>query len=72
MKTEVEVRVGKLRNEKAAGKDEVTGEIEKGGTEMVVDWIWNLCNMAFESSVVPVNWRFAVIIPLYKGKWGED
>ena len=54
MKTEVEVRVGKLRNEKAAGKDEVTGEIEKGGTEMVVDWIWNLCNMAFES----MEWMF--------------
>ena len=31
---EVEVRVGK-----AAGKDEVTGEMIKGGCDMVVDWI---------------------------------
>ena len=24
--------------------------------------------MAFESGVVPEDWRFAVIVPLYKGK----
>ena len=28
-KTEVEVRVGKLKNKKAAGKDEITGEMMK-------------------------------------------
>ena len=32
-RTEVEVTVGKLQNEKAAGKDEVTGEMIKGGGE---------------------------------------
>ena len=41
---EVEVRVGKLKNGKSAGKDDVTGEMKK-----VVDWIWSLCNMAFKS-----------------------
>ena len=35
-KTEVEIRVEKLKNEKAAGKDEVTGEIIKGGGT----WWW--------------------------------
>ena len=34
----------------------------------VVDWIWRLCNMTFESGIVPEDWRSAVIIPLYKGK----
>ena len=24
--------------------------------------------MAFESGVVPEDWRYAVIVPLYKGK----
>ena len=24
--------------------------------------------MAFESGVVPENWRYVVIVPLYKGK----
>ena len=40
----------------------------KGGGNRVVDWIWRLCNMAFESGVVPEDWRSAVIIPLYKDK----
>ena len=25
--------------------------------------------MAFERGIVPENWRFIVIVPLYKGKW---
>ena len=65
---EVEVRVGKLKNGKAAGKDEVTGEMIKDGVNRVVDCIWRLCNMAFESGIVANDWRSAMIIPLYKGK----
>ena len=42
--------------------------IIKGGGNRVLEWIWRLCNMAFESGVVPEDWRFAVIVPLYKGK----
>ena len=34
---EVEVRVGKLKNVKAAGKDEITGEMINGGGDWVVD-----------------------------------
>ena len=37
MRAEVEVKVGKLNNGKAAGKDEITGEIIKGGGNSVVD-----------------------------------
>ena len=33
----VEMRVGKFRNGMAAGKDKVTGEMVKGGGEMLVD-----------------------------------
>ena len=40
---EVEVRAGKLKNVKAAGKDEITGEMVKGGGNRVVNWIWRLC-----------------------------
>ena len=32
------------------------------------DWIWRLFFMAFESGVVPEDWKFAVSVPLYKGK----
>ena len=61
-RAEVEVRVGKLNNVKAADKDEVTGEIIKGGSDRVVDWIWRLCNIAFENGVVPEDRRSAVIV----------
>ena len=48
----------KLKNGKVAGKDEVTGEMVKHEDYMVVDWIWRLCNMAFESGVVPEDWKY--------------
>ena len=52
-RSEVELRVGKLKNGDAAGKDEITGETIKGGG-----------NMAFESGVVPEEdeKRFLVIM----------
>ena len=40
----------------------------KGGSDVVVDWIWNLCNMTFENNVVPEDLRSAVIVPLHNGK----
>ena len=43
MGTELEVRVVKLKNGKAAGRDEVTGEMVNGGGDMVVQCaIWPL------------------------------
>ena len=43
-----------LKNGKAAGGDEITGEMIKGGGDRVVNWIWRLCIMAFENDgVVP-------------------
>ena len=61
------MRVGKLNNGKAAVKDEINGEMVKGGSDRVVDCIWRVCNMAFENSV-PGDRKSAVIVPLYKCK----
>ena len=36
-RAEVEMRVGKLKNGKAAGEDEFTGEMIKDGADRVVD-----------------------------------
>ena len=46
----------------------ITGKMIKGGGDRVVDWIWRLCNTVFESSVMPEDWRYAVLVLLYKGK----
>ena len=43
---------GKLKNGKAAGKNEVTGEMIIGGDDKMVKCIWRLCIMAFESCIV--------------------
>ena len=59
MRTEVQLRVGKLKNGRAVSKDEVTGEMIKGEGDRVVDWIWRMCNLTFESGVVPEDWRSA-------------
>ena len=67
-RAEVEVRVGKSKNGKAAGEDEITGEMIKSGCDTVVDCIWRLCIMAFECGVMPEDWRALVIFPLYKSK----
>ena len=62
------MRLGKLKSEKPAGMNEVTGELVKVGGDMVVDWIWRLCSMSFEIDVVPEDWRSPVMILLYEGK----
>ena len=62
------MRVGKLKNEKSVDGDEITGKMIKSGSDRVVDWIWRLCNRAFENGIVPEDCRSAVIVPLYKGK----
>ena len=54
-RAEVAVKVGKLKNGKEAGMDEITGEMVKGGGDKLVGWIWRLCNMTFESGFVPKN-----------------
>ena len=53
---------------KSICKDEVAREMIKGGTDMVVHWIWRLFNMVFGSGVVAEDWRSAIIVPLYKYK----
>ena len=52
-RTEVEVRLGRVKNRKAVSKDEVTGEMIKARCDMVVDWTWRLCYMAFEGGLLP-------------------
>src|SRR5678815_3374154 len=64
-KEEVLCRARKLQNGKSAGIDEITGEMIKNEGETVIDWIWKLCNKLFMESIVPRDWRRAVIVPLY-------
>ena len=69
------MRVGKLKNGKSTGKDEITGEMIKSGGDRVVDWIWRLCNMAFENGIVmgtEVPYRPSNIQNMKLNKIGKD
>ena len=55
--------MGKFKNGKATAKDEITRRNDKRWR-----WTWRIRNIAFESGVVPENWRAAVLVPLYQGK----
>ena len=59
---EVGVKMVRLRSERPTGGDKITGGVIGGGDDRVVDWMWKPCNVAFESDVVPEDWRSAVII----------
>ena len=47
----------KLKNGKSSSKDEITGEMIKDGGNKVVEWIWRLCNIGFESGVEREDWK---------------
>ena len=34
----------------------------------VLEWLVRLLNLSFDMGVVPMDWRGACIVPLYKGK----
>ncbi len=56
---------------KAPGSDGITAEMLKYG-EVVVDWMMWICNLAWEQSKVPEDWRKAITVPLYKGKGNRE
>ena len=47
----LQARVRKAKSGKAAGKDEITGEMIKGRGDKVGDWIWKLCNVMWSKGV---------------------
>ena len=67
-RVEVVEAIRKVKMGKAPGTDGVCGEMLKFGGELVVDWIWKMCRLAWEEGKVPEDWKSGIIVPLYKGK----
>ena len=63
---EVEEAVGKLRNGKAAGQDEVVAELLKYGREVVIDWLAEVIQQVWQSGKIPQEWKDATLIPVHK------
>ncbi|KAK3535153.1 hypothetical protein QTP70_004811 [Hemibagrus guttatus] len=51
---------------KAAGVDEIHPEYLKSLEVVGLSWLTRLCNIAWRSGTVPLDWATAVVIPLFK------
>ena len=64
--------VGEAVNEMKSGKDPgldgfPVERLKKGGMA-VLEWLVRLLDLSFDMGVVPMDWRGACMVPLYKGK----
>ena len=65
-RTEVEKAISGLKSGKAAGIDGITPEMLKYGGEVVVEWMWFICKLAWRQKEVPEEWRNAIIVLFIK------
>ena len=63
---EVLLAVRKLKSCKAAGPDDVIGELFKYSGNVVIDFLVQLFNFLFNNGVFPDNWTESILLPLYK------
>ena len=57
-----------MKSGKAPGLDGFPVECLKKGGMAVLGWLVRLLNLSFDMVVVPMDWRDASIVPLYKRK----
>ena len=65
---EVGEAVNEMKSRKAPELDGFPIECLKKGGRQLLEWLVRLLNLSFEMGVVPMDWRGACIVPLYKGK----
>lgn len=64
--------MGRLKNGKAAGINEIPGEAWKYGGEGLEKWAWKFCNRVWEGEDWPEEWREGVIVPILKKREGKE
>ncbi|TWW75469.1 hypothetical protein D4764_13G0001310 [Takifugu flavidus] len=65
---EVAEVVKKLLGGKAPGVDEIRPEFLKALDVVGLSWLTRLCNIAWTSGAVPLDWQTGVVVPLFKKK----
>ncbi|KAK3558815.1 hypothetical protein QTP86_028745, partial [Hemibagrus guttatus] len=67
---EVTEVVQQLLGGKATGVDEIRPEYLKSLDVVGLPWLTRLCNIAWRSGTVPLDWATGVVVPLFKkGDW---
>ena len=65
---EVGEAVNEMKSGKAPGLNGFPLECFKKSGMAELEWLVRLLNLSFDMGVVPMDWRGARIVPLYKGK----
>ena len=65
---DVRKAVKKLKNGKSPGIDGVTSEMLRYGGESIIEWLTRVCVVCLAEGRVPVEWKRAIVLPIYKGK----
>ena len=60
--------VNEIKSGKAPGLYGFPVECLKKGGMAVLEWLVRLLNISFDMVVIPMDWRGACIVPMYKGK----
>ena len=58
--------ISKLKNNKAAGLDEITAELMKAGGQTIISTLATLLNTCWTRKMVPDEWRKGIIVKLPK------
>ena len=63
---EIQRSIARLKNRKTPGVCDISGEMLKAGAEVVVESLHRIMNRAWMSSMVPDDWRKALVVPVHK------
>jgi len=62
----VEAAVGKLKNGKAAGIDNIPGELLRKGGEETIAILLKICNEVWLLGKWPQSWTSSIVVPIPK------
>jgi len=68
---EVKRALGKLKEGKTVGGDEIPGEVWKHGGERLREFIWDICNRVWRGEEWIEDWSEGLIVPIKKKGTGE-
>lgn len=65
-RAEIELIIKSLKNNKAAGEDQICGELLKLGGPRLDEEIFNLISRIWHKEEILIEWRTSVICPILK------
>ena len=63
---EIKNEIGKMKRGKSPGEDCLPVEILRAGGDVVVEKLYEICHLAYQTEKIPEDWRKGVIRPIQK------